>query len=71
MAVLTRREDQLLLIKEAEGPHNLLAVCAGHADAIFPIENPPVLRRACHEGQLECLATTRRKKKKRQVSMMT
>lgn len=58
MSVLSRRQDKLLLVEEAERPHDFLPVCARHADAVLLTQDPAVLRRPSHEGQGEGFLTT-------------
>lgn len=53
--VLSRRENNLLVIKEAKRAHNLPAVCARQDNSIIVVERPSIIRRLCQEDELKVL----------------
>lgn len=58
IAILTGRVHHMLLVKEAERSHNLVAVSARKTDAVFPIQSPALSTWVLgEEDKLECLLT--------------
>lgn len=58
IAIFTSRVHHMLLIKEAERSHNLVAVSARKTNAVIPIQSPALAAWVLGEkDQLECLLT--------------
>lgn len=57
VAILARRKHHVLLVEEAERPHNLLPVRAGQPDAVVPVQGPALAVGVLgEEDELEHLA---------------